>query len=188
LLSNIGKGVSQDPEYLLTTERLGLRPFRPDDARAVFRVFDDIDAVRFYPDMTNASAAAAWISRNQERYQKDGFGLWAACLLGTGELIGDCGLTRQSIEGRSEVEIGYHVRADCRGRGFASEAAQACLEYGFRLGGCHQVVSMVHPGNEASRRVADGVHDHVRRFERLGDQYYLFYTERREWLESCGAA
>ncbi len=42
--------------------------------------------------------------------------------------------------------------------------------------------SMVHPENYASMGVARRIHQHTRRFERLGDLYHLFYTERSEWL------
>lgn len=40
---------------------------------------------------------------------------------------------------------------------------------------------MVHPGNIASRRLAERLHTRSRRFERLGDLYYLFYTDRQDW-------
>ena len=44
-------------------------------------------------------------------------------LKSSGELIGDCGLTRQIVDGTDEIEIGYHVRRDLWGRGYAPEAA-----------------------------------------------------------------
>lgn len=167
--------------WIVETTRIGLRPFREDDASALVRVFDDAYAKTFYPDMAAIPMADRWITRNLERYAVDGFGLWAACLKATGELVGDCGLVVQTVEANREVEVAYHLRADHRGRGLALEAATACLEHGFVDRNCERLVSMVHPANIASKRLAQRLHARVRRFERLGDRYYLFYTDRPDW-------
>jgi RimJ/RimL family protein N-acetyltransferase len=53
------------------------------------------------------------------------------CLKETGECIGDCGLIQQQINDVAEVEIGYHISKKHWRQGYASEAAQACKEYGF---------------------------------------------------------
>ena len=66
-----------------------------------------------------------WIERNMNRYKENGFGLWAVCLKDSGEMIGDCGLTLQHIDGDLLPEIGYHIRRDCQHRGYATEAAGA---------------------------------------------------------------
>jgi ribosomal-protein-alanine N-acetyltransferase len=72
-----------------------------------------------------------------------------------GELIGDCGLVRQSVDGVDEIEIGYHVRRDLWGQGYASEAARACRDYGFASFEVDRLVSLIRPENMASRRVAE---------------------------------
>jgi RimJ/RimL family protein N-acetyltransferase len=151
------------PSVILETHRATLRQFHPNDEAALVRVFDDAYARQFYPDMADKA------------------GLWALCLRSTGELIGDCGLANQTVERATEVEIGYHLRADHRGRGLVTEAASACMHHGFITAGAARLVSMVHPENPASMGVARRIHQHTRRFERLGDLYHLFYTERTEW-------
>ena len=168
--------------YLLETERLGLRLLRQGDAAALAQVFADPYAKRFYPGWSDISVAEKWIAKNLQRYQEDGFGLWAVCLKSSGEMIGDCGLMYQTVETLREVEVGYHLRADHRGKGLATEAAHACLDYGFARLECERLVSMVHPANDASRRVAARIHLRSRRFERQGELYYLFYTDRPDWL------
>ena len=55
-----------------------------------------------------------------ERYRVFGFGLWAVCLKGTGEMIGDCGLTMQNINGSILPEIGYHIAKAHQRRGYAA--------------------------------------------------------------------
>ncbi len=65
------------------------------------------------------------------RYRDNGFGLWAVCLKDTREMIGDCGLTLQNIEGEILPEIGYHIRADHQRKGYAKEAAAAVRDWAF---------------------------------------------------------
>ncbi len=168
-------------ETVVQTERLVLRPFTLEDRDPLLKVFADVDAQRFYPEMAKADMATKWIQRNLERYETDGVGLWALCLRETRELVGDCGLVYQTVEEHRELEVAYHVHADQRGRGLATEAARACLDHGFGTLDCTQIVSMVHPNNQASKAVAQRVHRNVRRFLRLGDRYYLFCTTRDEW-------
>ena len=55
--------------------------------------------MRYYPMSFDRAAVVDWILRNRTRYANDGYGLWAMILKSTGELIGDCGLVRQSVDG-----------------------------------------------------------------------------------------
>jgi ribosomal-protein-alanine N-acetyltransferase len=65
------------------------------------------------------------------RHEANGHGLWAMDLKSSGEMIGDCGITLQDVDGQPLPEIGYHLRRDMWGQGLASEAARACRDYGF---------------------------------------------------------
>jgi RimJ/RimL family protein N-acetyltransferase len=76
-------------------------------------------------------------------------------LKSTSELIGDCGLVRQSVDGVDEIEIGYHVRRDLWGQGYASEAARACRDHGFSTLSAERLISLIRPENVSSRRVAE---------------------------------
>ncbi len=68
-------------------------------------------------------------------------------LKGGGEVIGDCGLTRQIVDGVEEIELGYHVRRDLWGQGLAPEAARACRDYGFDRLHTERIISLVRIGN-----------------------------------------
>jgi len=116
---------------ILETERLLLREFVPEDVDALAAVLSDAETMCYYPAVLDRAGVAAWIERNRRRYADTGHGLWAMILKSSGELIGDCGLSRQNVDGIDEIEIGYHVRRDMWGRGYASEAARGCQEYGF---------------------------------------------------------
>ena len=139
---------------LIETERLMLRPLTPEDEPALGSVLSDAETMRWYPRPLTRNEVRAWIERQMGRYP-GGSGLLAMIEKATGELIGDCGPVWQEIEGRAELEIGYHVNRERWNQGFASEAARAVMDYAFRRFDVERVVSMIRPENAASRRVAE---------------------------------
>ncbi|MBR3740074.1 MAG: GNAT family N-acetyltransferase [Clostridia bacterium] len=91
-----------------------------------------LDEAVQYPYTFDRQHVRDWIERNMNRHRENGFGLWAVCLKDTGEMIGDCGLTLQNINGELLPEIGYHIRRDCQRKGYAKEAAKAVRDWAFR--------------------------------------------------------
>ncbi|MBW2236654.1 MAG: GNAT family N-acetyltransferase [Deltaproteobacteria bacterium] len=166
---------------VLETERLLLRELRSDDAEGLYAVFQDPYAQRLYPHLADRGEMEAWVARNLERYASEGFGLWGLVLKQTGELVGDCGLTLQDVEGTSELEVGWHVRADQRRRGLASEAGRACLDWGMRRTDYERIVSLVHVENPASNAVAERVHEGrlPRPIDRRAGPHWVYVTNRR---------
>lgn len=73
-----------------------------------------------------------WINWNITNYETFGFGLWAVVLKDTNEMIGDCGITMQTIDGEIKPEIGYHINKKYQRRGYATEAARKCRDYVFQ--------------------------------------------------------
>jgi ribosomal-protein-alanine N-acetyltransferase len=140
---------------ILETSRLILREFCAEDADALARVLSDAETMRYYPAAFDRAGVEQWIGRNMKRYADRGFGLWAMILKGRDELIGDCGLTLQNVDGKDEIEIGYHVRRDLWGRGLATEAARACRDLGLGRFSAERLISLIRPENLASRRVAE---------------------------------
>jgi RimJ/RimL family protein N-acetyltransferase len=140
---------------VLETERLILRRLRPDDVDAIFAVIGDPVAMQYYPRTFVRKDAEEWIERNLRRYAEHGHGLYAVVLKTSGEVIGDCGLVTQQIEGGPELEVGYHLRRDQWGHGYATEAAGACIKLAFRELAAEKVVSLIRPENLPSRRVGE---------------------------------
>ncbi|WP_110588226.1 GNAT family N-acetyltransferase [Microbacterium suaedae] len=138
----------------LDTARLRFREMGEGDLDDMAALLGDADVMRFYPAPKSRDEAAEWIRRMQERYETHGFGLW---IIEThdGEFVGDCGLTWQRSNGRAVLEVGYHVRADLQGRGYATEAARACVEEARRRFAPTELTAIIHPENIASRRVAE---------------------------------
>lgn len=139
---------------VLETERLILRRFMEPDGAAWSKVLADPQVMYAYEHGFSPEEVRQWMDRQQERYEKNGFGLWAVIEKESGELIGDCGITMQDWDGREVPEIGYHLRRDKWGQGFATEGAVACRAYGFRALGFPEVFSIIRDNNFPSQRVA----------------------------------
>jgi RimJ/RimL family protein N-acetyltransferase len=142
-------------DLVLETARLKLRRFRPEDADAVFAIIGDREAMQFYPKAFHREDAEQWVRRNQRRYRDDGYGLFAVTLKESEEVIGDCGIIKQIVEGETAMEVGYHFRRDQWGHGYATEAARACLGLAFDAFSADRVISLIRPENVPSRRVAE---------------------------------
>ena len=81
------------------------------------------------------------------RYENDGFALWAVVEKGSGELIGQCGITYQEYNGGWVPEVGYLFRKEFWHKGFATEAAIACKEYAFQVLDFDDVYSIIRDSN-----------------------------------------
>src|SRR5271169_3052408 len=142
-------------DLVLETSRLRLRRFRHDDLEAIFAIIGDDVAMQYYPRTFNRVDAAQWIQRNLRRYREHGYGLYAVTLRDSAEVIGDCGIIRQDVEGETQMEVGYHLRRDRWGHGYATEAAHGCMGLAFTAFRAGKVISLIRPENVPSRRVAE---------------------------------
>lgn len=166
---------------ILQTERLLLREFRPEDIDALALILCDPETMRYYPAAYDLAGVEQWIERNRKRYKADRVGLWAMLLKSSScraeipvcsensavagtrigaptpplELIGDCGIILQEVEGERLFEIGYHLRRDLWGQGLATEAAVACRNWAFAHLKTDRLISIIRPENIPSRRVAE---------------------------------
>ena len=138
----------------LETERLLLRPMELDDLDAFAMVVGDAGAMRFYPRPFDRMMAREWIVRVRERYECDGIGLLAVLEQDTGEMIGDCGPMVMETGHGTHVELGWHIRADRQGLGFATEAGAACRDEAWSVLGVDHLISIIRPENVPSWSVA----------------------------------
>ena len=139
---------------VIETERLFLREMTEEDFDALYKVLGDSDIMQHYPYAFDEKRVMDWILQNIERYRVFGFGLWAVCLKENGEMIGDCGLTMQLINGEIKPEIGYHVRRDMQRKGYAKEAAVAVRDWTFNNTSFNVVYSYMKHTNEPSYKTA----------------------------------
>src|SRR5215471_19990514 len=139
---------------MIETLRLILRPFSQDDLDDFAAINADPESMRFIGSGTTQSREQTQIRVNAilDHYTQHGFGLFAMVDKTSGEFAGFCGL--QHLDSTSEIEVGYRLSRRFWGLGLATEAARACLQYGFQELHLEQIVAVIQPGNAASKSVA----------------------------------
>lgn len=169
---------------ILETERLYLRELRREDRTALCGMLQDAEVMYAYEHAFSDEEVDQWLARQLERYERDGFGLWAVIEKQSGELVGQCGLTMQPYREREVVEVGYLLVKRFWRRGYATEAAVACREYAFERLKIPEVYSIIRENNFASQRVAK--RNGMTERDRIVKHYYgmdmphLVFSVRRE--------
>lgn len=144
--------------------------FRDSDTDAYAEMVADPEVMRFLGGKT-MSREEAWRSMAMlaGHWQLRGYGFWAVEERASGELVGRVGCWRP--EGWPGLEVGWTLRRASWGRGYATEAARASLEYAFEKLNQTRVISLIAPENVASIRVAE------RLGEKPGDEWEVFGTK-----------
>jgi RimJ/RimL family protein N-acetyltransferase len=119
---------------VVRTDRLVLRPYRPDDVVTVLRACQDPEIQRWIsaiPLPYTEEAARAWVCEQAPQARTEGRGM-PTLVEADGELVGSSGVNL--APGRLGPEIGYWIAPWARGRGYAAEAARALADWAVRLG------------------------------------------------------
>jgi RimJ/RimL family protein N-acetyltransferase len=155
---------------VLNTEHFSLREMNDGDLDDLAALLGDEDVMRYYPRPKTRDEAQGWINWNIDLYRKHGFGLWVMTLTDSGEFVGECGLTIQTVDGIDEVEVGYHVLPRHQHRGYASEAAAGCRDLARERFSVSRLIAIINPANHPSQAVAEKI---GLRFERQAQVYGL---------------
>jgi ribosomal-protein-alanine N-acetyltransferase len=139
---------------ILETPRLSLREMDEADLPFLTRLLGDPEVMRFFPKPLEPEEARAWYEKVRGFYASAGHSFWLAEEKPTGSPVGQVGLLPKEINGRPEVELAYMLDESRWGRGYATEAARACLQYGFGTLGLGRIVCMIRPVNTPSLAVA----------------------------------
>ena len=145
-----------DDNLTLVTPRLRLRPMRRDDSEGLFLVFSDATAMRFWssPPHVSPLATAEVIERAQVAFMAGDGIEWAITRAGDDTAVGKIGHWRwQRPHSRSEV--GFILRRDLWGQGFATEALGAVVEWGFRRLELHSIEAQLDSENRGSQRALE---------------------------------
>jgi RimJ/RimL family protein N-acetyltransferase len=163
----------------IETERLLLRRLSEPDADAFAELFNDPQVLRFIAvkQPYTRDDALERIRDDVRAWDELGQRIVAIEERATGRFAGRVLLYDWPQFG--ETEIGWTLMADARGRGYATEAARALIEWGFANLDVPYLVSMVNRDNEPSRRVAERLGMSVLREEELDGEPHLVYALRR---------
>jgi ribosomal-protein-alanine N-acetyltransferase len=143
----------------LRTARLLLRDWQDADLDPFASMNADSQVMEFFPRVLDRAESDALVARIRNRFARSGFGLWAVEYCGITPFIGFVGLTVPSFEVHFTpcVEIGWRLARDHWGRGYATEAAQAALEFGFGQLAVEEIVSFTAQANRRSRNVMERI-------------------------------
>src|SRR5262245_61298121 len=133
-------------KVVLETQRLILREWTFEDLNANFALCGDAEVMRYIGDgrpFTAIEQSRAWIEKTIAAYQRDGFGRWAVVDKARDKIIGSCGFGWLGPDGL--IDLSFLLARDCWGRGLASEAAGACLGFGFARLNFPEVTARVAP-------------------------------------------
>ena len=147
---------SKKSKVVITTDRLTLRPLVDGDQVGLMKIFSDPIAMEFYGATKDLEEANQWVAKTERLYQEKKIGFFTCQLKDTHTFVGICGLLEQKdVDGRDEIEVGYLFVREYWGKGYATEAAKTCMEYGFNALGFSRIISLIDPKNTASIRVAE---------------------------------
>jgi RimJ/RimL family protein N-acetyltransferase len=139
----------------IRTARLVLRRWRDADRGPFAAMNADPEVMRYFPALLDRAASDASVDRIEGLLDRQGFGLWALEVAGTGEFIGFTGLNPMpaGVPGAGGMEVGWRLARHAWHHGYATEAAAAAVETGFNGAGLDEIWSMTAVVNEPSQAV-----------------------------------
>lgn len=159
----------------LETQRLRIRSMVPGDLPELHRLLSSDREVQRYRHMGVAATvdeSRPFFERLLEHQRVHGFSLWAVEDRRTGELLGQCGF----VQVRGPAEIAYSFGREHWGRGYATEAARACLDLAIAELHLGPIVAFMDPANLGSKRVAEKLGMRFESREQHGGVEYLRYA------------
>ena len=162
----------------LETERLTLRMWRNEDFEAYARICADPEVMRFLGGKT-FTRLEAWrhMAFLVGHWQLLGYGHWAVEEKASGDVIGRLGFLNP--EGWPGFEIGWTLGREHWGKGYAVEGARRALEYAFTELDRDHVISLIHPDNRASIKVAERIGERLEgKTELMGIEVLVYGIDR----------
>lgn len=166
---------------MLLTERLQLRPYRPDEAHLLHSIIGDLRIVFWREEPGTMKEAEQWLEKTALTRAETGMGVWAVFDRETNEFLGQTIL--QPLPETGEPEIGYHFRVEAQGRGLATEAATCLLHHGFTGLELPRIVAVVLPDNHPSQAVMKKLGlPYIRDLMKSNMLHNYFALERPDYL------
>jgi RimJ/RimL family protein N-acetyltransferase len=144
----------------IETPRLIIRPLRAEDAEPLARLWTDPQVTAFMGGPRDYASLLANLTEDARVDPPPQWDLWPVVEKSSGQVIGHCGLLDKEVDGRDEIELGYVFAVSAWGKGYASEAARALVDFGLGALGLTRLISLIEPENTASVHVAEkaGLH------------------------------
>ncbi|RKN77136.1 GNAT family N-acetyltransferase [Paenibacillus ginsengarvi] len=139
----------------IETPRLRLRDWEQSDLEPFCRMNADKHVMRYFPKTLSPEETKAFYNAITAEFQECGFGFYAVEVKESSEFIGFIGFHRPAFEADFTpcIEIGWRLKQEAWGNGYATEGAAACLRHGFAELGFGEVYSFTAELNEPSQKV-----------------------------------
>lgn len=140
---------------IIKTERLLLRSFKMDDLDGYAKICTDSESMKFIGNTLNYEQTLENMAVIQGHWMLRGYGIWAMECGQTGDFVGRAGLL--NLYGWPGIEVCWALSPDHRGKGYASEAVKAAIDWTFNHKVTDRLISLIHPRNVKSTAVAERV-------------------------------
>jgi len=136
------------------TPRLEIATFSPSDTAFLHQLTGDANVMKYFPKVLSYDETSDMLRKILDQYGSYGYCFWKVMLKINGDFIGIAGILHQEVEGKIEAEISYRIVKKHWNNGYAIEAAEACVKYARTTLGKTRLISLIHPENTPSVRVA----------------------------------
>ena len=146
-------------EYYFKSERLGFRNWNNQDLKAFESMNSDPAVMKYFPATLNEKESQDLLKRLKRHQSKFGYTYFATDILNTDEFIGFIGLQYKDYKAffNPSVDIGWRLKKEVWGKGYATEGAKRCLEYAFRTLNLNRIISVCPEINKSSERIMNKI-------------------------------
>lgn len=162
---------------IIETERLFLRELNVNDAESFYRLNLDKNVLKYTGDepFENIENSKEFLEK-YNHYEKYGFGRWAVINKENGKFLGWCGL--KFTEKRNEYDIGFRFFKKYWNKGYATESAKSCIDYGINKLQLTEILGRTMKENQASIRVLEKIGlEYNRNFDFEGNEGVIYKTK-----------
>jgi ribosomal-protein-alanine N-acetyltransferase len=166
---------------MMETDRLFLRKLQDFDIDEIFRMRSDIEIMRYIREpQTERTESWNWIKMISAKWETEKIGFCGVIEKETKSFVGWCGLWQ--LPETKEIEVGYAISKEHWGKGYATEAAKRCLQYGFEELDLKKIVAVAFPENEPSQNVMKRIGMKYAGIGKFYDKDLVQYkVTREEW-------
>ena len=141
--------------YLFTSTRLGFRNWIDADIEKMHQINSDKEVMEFFSNTPTLEQTTNFVKRMQTSFEENGYCYFAVEITETEELIGFIGFSNQTFESEYTpfIDIGWRLKRVTWNKGFATEGAKACLNYGFDNLNLKTIFAIAPKLNEKSQQI-----------------------------------
>lgn len=142
------------PKEILQTKRLILEELTEAHFDDLYDLLSNKNVHRYFPGTLDIDGSREFLEKVRRKYIEERTSFWAVIRKEDRRFIGICGLLKQTIDGKDELEVAYRINDKYWGKGYGTESAAGCVGYAKEVLKCESVISLIREVNHPSIRVA----------------------------------